>query len=108
MCGVEAAFERGAQQAVDADEKCSKRFAGACGRGDQSGFAAQNGGPAGDLRLGGAVLSKFRGEPLLDQGVRPGQRLVKGGCVARDEAGFHDLIVAVRGFFALHIPGPDV
>src|ERR1019366_6981343 len=69
--GRERAGNGQAQELVYGDEKGGQRFAGAGGRGDERGFAAQDGGPALLLRFGGGA--EFGEEPLGHDGVRPGK-----------------------------------
>jgi hypothetical protein len=69
--GRERAGDGLAEELVDRNQKCRQGFAGAGGRGDEGGLAAQDGGPAFDLGLGGGA--ELGEEPLGDDGVRPGE-----------------------------------
>ena len=69
--GGEGAGDGLAEEGVDADEEGGEGLAGAGGRGDESGVAAEDAGPAVFLGLGGGA--ELRGEPLLHDGVCPGQ-----------------------------------
>jgi hypothetical protein len=89
-----------AQQAVDAHQEGGERLAGAGGRRDQRGFAAQDRRPAGNLRLGRSA--ELRREPLLHDGVRPGESRVESAYFSSIEfslRGRHADIVAVRSLF---------
>ena len=76
LCGGrERAGDGEAQQLVDGDQKRGERFARASGRGDERGFAAEDGGPALLLRLGGGA--ELGEEPLGHEGMSPGEGVVR-------------------------------
>ena len=75
---------------IDGDEERRECFAGARGRGDQGRLAAQDGGPAFNLRFGGGA--ELGQEPLGHDGVRP--REMYAGFQIQDGSGCHPGILA--------------
>ena len=69
--GSEVAGDSQAEELVNGDQERGESFAGAGGRGDEGGVAAEDGGPA--LLLGLCSRAEFAQEPLGHDGMRPGQ-----------------------------------
>ena len=75
--GAEGAGDGLAEERVDGDEEGGEGLAGTGGGGDEGGVAGEDGRPAGLLGFGGGA--EFGDEPLLHDGVRPGEGCGGGG-----------------------------
>jgi hypothetical protein len=75
--GAEGSGDGLAEELIDADEKRGEGLAGASGSRDEGSVAGEDVGPAGLLGLGGGA--ELRHEPLLHDGVGPGERGEDGG-----------------------------
>ncbi len=72
----EASGEGEADERVEAGEEGGEGFAASGGSGDECVTAGEDVGPSGELRLGGSA--EAGGEPLTDDGMRPGERIWGG------------------------------